>query len=149
MWYDGSMKRRILAFLSAVILAAGVVNLGVGMRFSEAEAAGCSTGMFGLKPWYDGIASGDPCTIDSNAFSEDKLPGTIVGIIMNVLYDLFYVAGIGAVVMIVYSGFLMITAAGEVGKYEKAKKSLRMAITGLIICVLATVIVGVVKAVFW
>ncbi len=143
------MKQRILAFLGAVVLAAGVVNLGMGVRFGEVGAAGCDSPLFRLKPWYDGIASGDPCEINSSAFSENELPGTVVTIIMNVLYDLFYVAGIGAVVMIVYSGFLMITAGGEVGKYEKAKKSLRMAITGLIICVLATVIVGVVKVIFW
>ena len=59
----------------------------------------------------------------------------------NILIGL--IAGF-TVLMLVYAGFMFITARGEVGKTEKAQRALRYAIYGLIVGILAYTIVNAV-----
>ncbi len=136
------MKRKIIAFLGAVMLGAWAMNLG--LVAGSASAACAEPKMFGLSPWYSGLVDGD-CNMKPELFSENNLPNTVVLIALNVLGDLMFVVGILAVVYGIYAGFLMITSSGDVGKTEKAKKTLTRAIIGLAIAILSSTIVGVVK----
>ena len=64
------------------------------------------------------------------------------GVIRIVSNILIWVVGIVAVIMIVWSGFKYITAAGDTSKVASAKNSLIYAIVGLIIAILAYAIVN-------
>ncbi|MBQ6147385.1 hypothetical protein IJI70_00870 [Candidatus Saccharibacteria bacterium] len=146
------MKRKILAFLGAVMLGAGVLNVAV---YRPVEAATCSgNNLFGIfEPWYKGLAcdtdgSGKQ-TISGENFSEDKITTTIILIVLTITNDLLRAGGVFAVIMVIYAGYLMITAAGEPGKVAQAQKVITRAVTGLVIMILATTIVTIIKAVFY
>jgi len=56
--------------------------------------------------------------------------------------DVFlWIAGVLAVVMIIYAGLTMMMSAGDSSKYEKAKKTLIYAVVGLIVVILSYLIV--------
>lgn len=140
------MKQKILAFFGAVMITAGMMNLGVAQG---AWAANCnSTILGGLQAWYNDLECNGG-TIDPSNFSSSNLPKTIGIIAGNVLQDLFFVVGVLAVGYGIYAGFLMITSQGDPALLAKGKKTLTRAITGLVIAVLATTIVLVIRLVFW
>lgn len=63
------------------------------------------------------------------------------GLIYDAVQLISIVAGIVAVVMIMYSGFSYITAGGDNNKIQEAKKTLTWSIIGLIVIVLARSII--------
>ena len=81
-----------------------------------------------------------------NAATTDEMKNKQIdgsnGVIRIVSNILIWVVGIVAVIMIVWSGFKYITAAGDSGKIASAKSSLIYAIVGLIIAILAYAIVN-------
>ena len=141
------MKRKILAFFGAVLITAGMMNLGVSRG---AWAGGCDkTILGGMVAWYNGLECDPSSGISPNNFATGKMPETIGKIAGNVLQDLFFAVGVLAVGFGIYAGFLMITAQGDVGQTERAKKTLTRSIIGLVIAILATTIVAVIRLIFW
>ena len=67
-------------------------------------------------------------------------------IIGNIVSALLGVMGVLFMVLLVYAGFLYLTAAGETGKVDKAKKLISQSIIGLVIIVgayaLSTFVIG-------
>ena len=63
------------------------------------------------------------------------------GIILGIIGWLSILAGALAVMAVVYSGIMYITAGGDSAKAEKAKNNLVWAIIGVVITVLAYVII--------
>jgi hypothetical protein len=59
---------------------------------------------------------------------------------------LSYVAGVAAIIMIIYSGLRYITSGGDTGKVSSAKNALIYALIGIIVVVLAQLIVRFVVA---
>jgi len=53
-------------------------------------------------------------------------------------------AGIIAVIIIIYSAFLMVTAAGEPEKFKSGRQALTAAVIGLLIALLGVVIIQIV-----
>ncbi len=111
--------------------------------------------MIGLMMLVGGVAfprmayAADPICSDSSA-SEDlkKAAGcgvtetnakNITGTVIKVL---MYIAGILAVIMVIYAGFLYVTSAGDSGKVQKAKTALIYAVVGIVVAVLAYAIVA-------
>ena len=81
-----------------------------------------------------GITPGDPGqSMQSLSGGETDLP-TLVGNIINVFIG---VLGIIFVILVVYAGFLYLTAGGETDKVEDAKKMLRNGVIGLILILAA------------
>jgi type IV secretory pathway VirB2 component (pilin) len=72
--------------------------------------------------------------------------GTIDQNIISVINWGLFVAGTVAVLIIVVAGILYITAAGDEHRIERAKTSLKGAIIGVIIILLAAVIVNTINA---
>lgn len=64
------------------------------------------------------------------------------GVIRTVSNILIWVVGIVSVIMIMWSGFKYITAAGDTSKVASAKNSLIYAIVGLIVAIMAYAIVN-------
>ncbi len=91
----------------------------------------------------------------SSATTELSAIGTTIGadatntlpeIIGNVIRVLLSVLGIIFVVLVVYAGFLYLTAAGEDTKVKKAKTLLTQSVIGLVIIVAAYAIAAFVIA---
>ncbi len=69
-----------------------------------------------------------------NQYSDVHQPGQIVNNIINILFGLL---GIVAVVLIMYGGFLWLTAAGEEDKAQQGTKLIFQAFIGLAIILAA------------
>lgn len=79
-----------------------------------------------------GASSSAVCSADG----KDKISGP-QGLLGRVTNLLALVTGIVAVGMIIYSGFTFITAAGDSGKIEQARKTIIYAVIGLVVIVAA------------
>lgn len=67
--------------------------------------------------------------------------GSIEALVLGALVWIFGFAAGLAVIAVVYSGIMYITASGDSAKVEKAKNNLTWAIIGIVVTVLAIVIV--------
>ncbi len=61
--------------------------------------------------------------------------------VKNVINLAIGLAALVCVAILIYSGYLYITAAGDEGKIETATKSLTYAIVGLVICFISVILV--------
>ena len=81
-------------------------------------------------------------------FRDINLPpshyGNISELIVAVGNWLLILVGVLAVIAIIYSGIMYMTAGGDQSKAEVAKKNLTWAILGLIIALLALVIINII-----
>lgn len=121
-------------------MAGLMMGLALTPKVAMAESCGDAT-FFGLKSWYAHLECENGNIAQSN-FEGDNLSKSIWTIVLTVLADLFFVAGLLAVVLIIVSGIQFITSGGDPGAAAKAKKSLTGTIVGLVICLLAHVIVN-------
>lgn len=64
------------------------------------------------------------------------------GIINAIGTEVVYFAGVLALIAVIYSGIMYMTAGGDSTKAEKAKQNLLWAIIGIIIAFLAFIIIG-------
>ncbi|MEK7620416.1 MAG: hypothetical protein AAB413_04240 [Patescibacteria group bacterium] len=81
-------------------------------------------------------ASTDLTTVGTS-IGVDATTNTLPELIGNIIAVLLSVLGIIFVVLVVYAGFLYLTAGGETEKVKKAKTLLTQSIIGLIIIVAA------------
>ena len=86
-------------------------------------------------------AATNSTTSSCSSGTNTGITSTIESVAKQVTNDLSIIVGIVAVIMIIYGGFKYITSGGESGGVESAKKTLIMAIIGLLIVALAQVIV--------
>ena len=68
--------------------------------------------------------------------------GDLVGWITTMLTYLIALSGIVAAAVLIFNGFMYITASGDEGKIQKATKGITYAIIGLIIAAIAFLIVN-------
>ena len=147
------MKKKILAFVLGLALLAGVL-MPSGNVFAEGpdEGGACNVEFLGLRPWYYGLdkigwMEGD-CSIkapqmpgdDDGSGAGDEIAKFIWTIILNVLVDLFTVAGVVALGFVIYGGYLFLRSGGDVAFATKGRKTLTAALVGLLIVTLANVI---------
>ena len=79
------------------------------------------------------------------AYDPIKAPGNIDGnVIAEIVRWLMIGVGIIAVVIIVYSAFLMVTASGEPEKFKKGRQALIAGVIGLFIALMAGAIVQII-----
>ena len=83
----------------------------------------------------------------SGGTNQDKLTGN-GGVIEVVVNTMLFIAGLLAVIIIIYSGIKYMTANGDKQKIESAKSTLMYAIVGLIITIIAYAIVNFVIGAF-
>ncbi len=76
-------------------------------------------------------------TTVGTAIGTDATTNTLPELIGNIIAVLLSVLGIIFVVLVVYAGFLYLTAAGDDAKVKKAKTLLTQSVIGLIIIVAA------------
>lgn len=66
----------------------------------------------------------------------------LVGIFDAIGVEVVYAAGVLALIAMIYSGIMYMTAGGDSAKAEKAKNNLVWAIIGVVVTFLAFIIIG-------
>ena len=72
---------------------------------------------------------------------DDPITGGLVGIVNEIGVRVVDAAGILALIALIYSGIMYMTAGGDEAKAEKAKKNLMWAIIGVLITLMAFIII--------
>lgn len=75
-------------------------------------------------------------TVGGTAYGEET-PRSLPEIIGNVIKSALTLLGVGAAILIIYAGYLWMTARGKEERVTKAKDTLEAAIIGLIIIIAA------------
>lgn len=163
---SGLMTTPALATGSPVLLAdeedsgrvtggfSGGAGAGTTEGSEEAEggvSAGISGGgstcggdaFLGFVPWYDGLICDANGAISSKNFdgsdSAQSIATFVWKIALNVLSDISLAVGYVALAMVIYSGFLILTAQGEAERLAKGRKTLVATGVGAAIAILATI----------
>lgn len=102
-----------------------------------AEANACSSNkFFGLPTWYKYLNLDENCNVITKDI--ENVPAKII---LGVIDIALYLAGILAVVMIIWGGYLFIFGNGDPGQIASARKTILNAVIGLVIAILASQIV--------
>lgn len=121
----------LLTFSAPMLLATSMA--GASITNDVCSGVGAATGT--------GAATAGSNNNSGCGSGKADLKGSIENIAAYVVNVLSIIVGIVAVIMIILGGFKYITSSGESGKVESAKKTLIMAIVGLILVALAQLIV--------
>ena len=144
-----SFKKFLAVFMLAGLFAGGALS---GLVFAKPpkSAAGNSSagaangsgsgGSSGICPpgsKNPGAANIAACNIDPDHKGDDLISDTnkIINVVIGVL-------GVVAVAVVIYGGFLFLTAQGDPGKIKKGKDSITWGIIGLIIALLSWSIIN-------
>ncbi|MEX2006681.1 MAG: pilin [Candidatus Saccharimonadales bacterium] len=106
-----------------------------------------SAGGLALNPLEDvcrGEARTSPACREAETQSGDPSTNPVVDTIATAANIVAIIAGIGAVIIIIWSGFKFVTAGGNPEKAREARSTLTGAVVGLVIVALAWVIVSIV-----
>lgn len=124
------------------MLAFGMGSLAMSENvYAKKDDTNCGAGgLLGLKPWYAGLCKKGETTVTTPS-SESELIEFIWKIVLNVLFDMLLLVGYIATCIVIYGGFMYITAQGDPAKVTKAKKTLTAAAIGTMIAMLSSVIV--------
>ena len=144
-----NLKKFLALFMLAGLFAGGALNGSVFAKPPKSAAgeasAGSSSGSdsggsSGICP--PGSKNKDAtniaaCNIDPAHKSDDLISDTnkIINVVLGVL-------GVVAVAVVIYGGFLFLTAQGDPGKIKKGKDSITWGIIGLIIALLSWSIIN-------
>ena len=145
--------KKILSFILAMFMTSAIAGTATVATFpaGEANAADCNkTLVFGLRPWYYGLAAeyedatggGKTCAINKPGSEDKELAKFVWSIILNISFDLALMVGYVALIFVVWGGFKYMMSTGEPAKVTEAKKMITNALIGLVIGVLATIIVN-------
>lgn len=127
--------------LFSIIFSLSIMGTS-GFASAATVADGCSNSFLGFPTWYSYLQVDKDATGKCN-INTDATGGTTPLLILMAVFDiLLYLAGMLAVVFVVYGGFKMLTSAGEPGKITASRTTLFNALIGLAIAVLASQVVG-------
>lgn len=139
------MVRKLIAslFISISMFAAGSILIpATAQAASRAQCEGNSAIPF-VPKWYKYIphrwdAETQSCIVNAS------FPGSIPAILLAVFEIILVVAGVLAVIFVVYGGFQYLITTGEPEKAKNARNTIINALVGLMITMFATVIVNLV-----
>ena len=144
-----SFKKFLAVFMLAGLFAGGALSDSVFAKTPKSAAGGANTssssdsgsdGSSGICPKGSknpGATNIAACNIDPAHKSDDLISDTnkIINVVLGVL-------GVVAVAVVIYGGFLFLTAQGDPGKIKKGKDSITWGIIGLIIALLSWSIIN-------
>lgn len=122
----------IVTFFRKLAFALGLIGVIVGLGVGSAAAANNQLCPANAPP---AVLASEVCKNQTDPIAG---PG---GIVADVTAIVAIAAGIIAVVMIMYGGFQYITAGGDSGKIQEAKKTILWSVVGLVVIVLARSII--------
>jgi len=109
--------------------------------FATADSCNKSGGFFGLIPWWHYLPASDFNGCDIKSFDILSANGLPL-ILLAVVDDLLRIAGIIAVVYILYGAVLYLTSQGSPDQTQKAQSTLINALVGLGIAIVAVAVVS-------
>ena len=144
-----SFKKFLAVFILAGLFAGGALSGSVFAKPPKSAAGNSSAGAAnssgsggssGICPpgsKNPGAANIAACNIDPAHNGDDLINDTnkIINVVIGVL-------GVVAVAVVIYGGFLFLTAQGDPGKIKKGKDSITWGIIGLIIALLSWSIIN-------
>lgn len=144
-----NFKTFLAVFMLAGLFAGGALNSSVfaktpksaaGSASADSSSSSGSGGASGICPpgsKNPGAANIAACNIDPAHKGDDLINDTnkIINVVIGVL-------GVVAVAVVIYGGFLFLTAQGDPGKIKKGKDSITWGIIGLIIALLSWSIIN-------
>ena len=144
-----SFKKFLAVFMLAGLFAGGALSGSVFAKPPKSAAGNSSAGAAnssgsggssGICPSGSknpGAANIAACNIDPDHKGDDLISDTnkIINVVIGVL-------GVVAVAVVIYGGFLFLTAQGDPGKIKKGKDSITWGIIGLIIALLSWSIIN-------
>ena len=133
------MKKLLISFVVLVASVFGAVMLPAPV----ASAADCNSHFLGLPAWYDNLPKepAGSCNIKSPQNDAD-VKAYVWAIVFNVIGLIMGLIGYLSICFIMWGGIQYMTAQGDPGAVAKGKKTITNAITGLIICMTASIISG-------
>lgn len=140
------MLRRLLV---SGLLAFGVFMGASALLPSQAQAAtmdgsnctGQSNNFLAFPTWYKYLNpqwTGSECRIDI------AIPESIIPILLAIFEILLRVAGIFAVIFVIYGGFQYLTSTGEPDKAKNARTTIINALVGMMIAIFSTAIINLI-----
>ena len=144
-----SFKKYLAVFMIASVITGGLFGGSVFAKTPKSAAGGASAGSSsdsgsggstGICPpgsKNPGAANIAACNIDPDHKGDDLISDTnkIINVVIGVL-------GVVAVAVVIYGGFLFLTAQGDPGKIKKGKDSITWGIIGLVIALLSWSIIN-------
>ena len=144
-----SFKKFLAVFMLAGLFAGGALSGSVFAKPPKSAAGNSSAGAAnssgsggssGICPpgsKNPGAANIAACNIDPDHKTDDLISDTnkIINVVLGVL-------GVVAVGVVIYGGFLFLTAQGDPGRIKKGKDSITWGIIGLIIALLSWSIIN-------
>lgn len=144
-----SFKKFLAVFILAGLFAGGALSGSVFAKPPKSAAGNSSAGAAnssgsggssGICPpgsKNPGAANIAACNIDPDHKGDDLINDTnkIINVVIGVL-------GVVAVAVVIYGGFLFLTAQGDPGKIKKGKDSITWGIIGLVIALLSWSIIN-------
>jgi hypothetical protein len=126
-----AIKIFVLSFFSLFVMFS-LVSPAV-----QAKSAGdCGRTFFGIPYWYKYLDFDEDCNIKTK--DQENVPAKII---LGIIDIALFLAGLLAVIMIMWGGFQFIFANGEPGSIANARKTILNAVIGLVIAILASQIV--------
>lgn len=138
---------KILGLLAVLGIGFGMTTPVLATSGLSTFAASCSGGSFlGFVPWYDGLECDNNGAISSSNFSggADEIASGVWKIILNVVSDISLAVGYIALVLVIYSGFVILTSQGDANKMAQGRKMLTATAVGAAIAILAAMLVRLV-----
>ncbi|MDO4730319.1 MAG: hypothetical protein Q4A96_03950 [Candidatus Saccharibacteria bacterium] len=131
------MKKILASLLIIVTAAFGIVNFSAP---AVAAPIDCNpTSVLGINRWCNGL--------DDDFKKDGGLRDFVVGLAINILDMLLGIANYVAVIMVMWGGFLYLTAGSNEQQVGKGKKVITNAAIGVAIMTAASAIIGIVREV--
>ena len=130
------MKKFLASILVLAAATFGVVN------FSAPAYSACPTDVAGINTWCNGLDMNPDFTS-----SADDLRDYIIALAINILNMLIDIANYVAVIMVMYGGFMYLTAGSNEQQVGKGKKIITNAAIGVAIMTASSAVIGFVRQV--
>lgn len=145
------MARLKQTFIMAAftVLSASFVGLAIAPATYAAGAdSTCDATFITFPAWYNGLSnkSNGECVVMSPA-DAGGLSAFIWHVVLNIIAILLQVVVYVTVGMIIYGGYMLLANGGSPDSVSKGKTTIRHAITGLIVALLAVAIVNVIMGI--
>jgi hypothetical protein len=103
-------------------------------------AADCSSNFFGLRPWYHYLQLDDQCNIVKFKFFPPNSDVPLV--LLAIIDDLLRIAGMVAVIFVVFGAIKFIMSDGNSDKATQARDTVINALIGLAVALIAIAFVA-------
>jgi hypothetical protein len=128
----------MLAFTKKLCMLFGLVSLPLVALVSPVvyAAGGCQSSFFGIPTWYQYFKLNENCQIVTAGV--DNVPALVI---LGFLSIAMWLAGLLAVVMVIWGGYKFILSNGSPEQIGGGRKTILNALIGLVIAIFASQIV--------